>query len=91
MGPRLCLVPKRGHHSPAGGLEERSEVAILTGRLLFGTGTPAFEPRPKTSSANCIPALATSGATAGPVATTTRSPTSRHARAIVISGTACDA
>ena len=44
LGSRLCLVAKRRDHPPAGGLEERSQVVVLAGRLLFGTGDAGIRP-----------------------------------------------
>ena len=43
-GSRLCLVAKRRDHAHAGGLEERSQVGVLAGRLLFGTGDAGIRP-----------------------------------------------
>lgn len=40
---RLCLVAKRRDHPHAGGLEEFSQVVVLAGRLLFGTGDPVIQ------------------------------------------------
>ena len=52
--------------------------------------TPAFEPRDMISSMCSMPVVRTSGAMAGPVATTTRCPRRCQASAMVSMGKVCE-
>ena len=89
--PCLGLVAQRRHRAVPGGGEEATEGGVLAGWLLFGPDDTGFEPLPSTRSARWKPNWATMPAVAGPVATTTGSPASRHAVARVASGSRCDA